>query len=34
MDLVRLSIVSGELIADTGEIVKRKGLTPAQVVRA
>ena len=33
MDLVRLRIVNGELIADTGEIVKRKGLSPDQVVR-
>jgi cytochrome b6-f complex iron-sulfur subunit len=33
LDLVRLSIVNGELFADTGEIVKRKGFEPGQVVR-
>ncbi len=34
MDLVGLRIVNGELFADTGEIVKRKGFGPDQVVRA
>ena len=34
MDLVRMRVVNGELFADTGEIVKRKGTSPDQVVRA
>ncbi len=34
LDLVGLQVVNGELIADTGTIVRRKSFAPEQVVKA
>lgn len=34
LDLVSLQIANGALVADTGEITRRKGMAPDQVVRA
>jgi nitrite reductase/ring-hydroxylating ferredoxin subunit len=34
LDLVSLRVVNGELIADTGTIVKRRAFAPDQVVKA